>query len=119
MAARKPAVARPIVKPVATPQRLPFRHRLCRLVVRSFAALYLLALALVGISLVDPFGVVPRPLAGVFVLVLGLPWTLSAAWFPEDLQPLAAALAPAINWIILGFLCAWQRLKPRLPNDER
>lgn len=85
---------------------------------RGFLWVYLLALALSAISLLDLFGFSPRPLAGVFLVVLGLPWTLLSALFPDDLQPLAAAAAPAINWIILGFLCAWQRLKPTLPRDE-
>ncbi len=75
-------------------------------------------LAISAISLLDLFGFSPRPLAGVFLIVLGLPWTLGSAWFAEDLQPVAAALAPLINWIALGFLCAWQRLKPTLPREE-
>ena len=110
MVKRKPATA--------PPRKRPLKERFCRLVVRVFLWLYLFALALSAISLLDLFGFSPRPLAGVFLVVLGLPWTLGSAMFPDDLQALAAAVAPAINWIILGFLCAWQRLKPTLPHDE-
>ena len=89
--------------------------------VRAFLWIYLFALALSAISLIEPFGLLPRPLAGVLLVVLGLPWSIASAatWFPDDLQPIAGAVAPAINWLILGFLCAWQRLKPTLPRDEQ
>jgi len=85
--------------------------------VRAFAWFYLFVLAVLAVSRLDLFGFAPLPLAGAFLVVLGLPWTLFAAWFPDNLQPWVAAAAPAINWIILGFLCAWQRLKPKLPTD--
>lgn len=113
MAKRKPVPVRP--------RKRPFTQRLCRLVVRVFLLIYLFALALSTISLIEPFGVLPRPLAGVLLIVLGFPWSIAsaAAWFPDDWQPVLAAVAPIINWLILGFLCAWQRLKPTLPRDEQ
>ncbi len=94
-------------------RRRPLGQRLCRLAVSLFAAVYLAALALLGLSLLDLFGFAPKPLAGAFLIVLGLPWTLMAAWFPDDLQPWVAAAAPTINWLILGFFCAWRRLKAK------
>ena len=103
----------------AAPVRRPLGQRFCRLVVRAFAYTYLSALALVGISMIDPFGLLPRPLAGVFLLVLGLPWTLAAALWPDDLQPIIAAVAPAINWFILGLLCAWFKLRRKLRSGEQ
>lgn len=112
MARRKPAPVQP--------RKRPLRERLCRLVVRAFLWLYIAALVISGISLVDPFGMLPRPLAGVLLIVLGFPWSIltATAWFPDEWQPVAAALAPAVNWLLLGFLCAWQRLKHRLPREE-
>ena len=105
------AAQRPV--PVATPRR-PLGQRLCRLVVRAFAYAYLITIGLIGLGIIDPFGVIPRPLIGVFLVILGLPWTLISAAFPDAHQPLVAALAPLLNWIVLGLLCAWQRLRRRL-----
>jgi hypothetical protein len=91
---------------------------LCRLVVSAFGWTYLFVLALQVLATYDPFNLVPKPLVGVSLIVLGLPWTLGSSSFPEGLQYLAAAVAPAINWLILGFLCAWQRLKSHGPKGE-
>lgn len=88
--------------------------------VRAYLWVYLIALIVSGLSLIDPFRILPRPLAGVLLVVLGMPWSVASAtsWFPDQWQPLAAALAPLVNWLALGFLCAWQRLKRTLPEDE-
>jgi hypothetical protein len=82
---------------------------LCRMMVRSFALLYLAALAYAGISATGWFDFAPAPLAGVFLVVLGLPWTLAAAWFPDPLQPLVAATAPLVTLILLWTYCHWPR----------
>lgn len=106
---------------VATPRRAPLARLmewLCRLTVSAFGWAYLAILALEVLARYDPFDIVPKPLIGVSLIVIGLPWTLSSMWFNEGVQYLVAAIAPAINWLILGFLCAWQRLKPTLPRDE-
>lgn len=81
----------------------------CRLVVWAFGLLYLAALILLGISALAWFGFAPAPLAGVFLVVLGLPWTLAAAWFPDHLQPVVGALAPGVTLIILWTFCHWPR----------
>ena len=80
-----------------------------RMVVRAFALLYLAALAFTGISALGWFDFAPAPLAGVFLVVIGLPWTLAAAWFPDPLQPLVAALAPLVTLILLWTWCHWPR----------
>lgn len=77
---------------------------LFRLVVAGFGALYAAALIWNAIGLTGWFGAA-TPLSGVYLLVLGLPWTLGAAFFPEHLQPLVAALAPGISFGILLALC--------------
>ncbi|MGV3492202.1 MAG: hypothetical protein ACO1OG_12875 [Devosia sp.] len=99
-------------------ERRTFRQWLCSLLVRTFGWAYLALLALQVIATYDPFDLVPKPLVGVSLIVFGLPWTLGSNWFPEGIQYLAAAIAPAINWLILGFLCAWQRYKHRRTLSE-
>ncbi|MDB5542336.1 MAG: hypothetical protein JWQ89_4063 [Devosia sp.] len=81
---------------------------LCRLLVWCFALLYLLALLLRGISALGWFGA-PSPLAGVFLIVLGLPWTFGAAWVDDAMQPVIAALAPGVTLLILAALCGLRR----------
>ena len=76
----------------------------CRLVVAAFGLLYATALVWTALSLVSWLGV-PAPLPGVFLIVLGLPWTLAAAMVPDQWQPLAAALAPGVSLLILFALC--------------
>ena len=70
-----------------------------------FAGLYLVAFLVFLIGTFGLFGSDQGPLAGVFLVPLGLPWNL---WidrlFPEPAWPWAAALAPALNlaaiWLI-------------------
>lgn len=82
---------------------------LCRMLVRGFALLYLAALAYTGLSATAWFDFARAPLAGVFLIVLGLPWTLAAAWFPDPVQPLVAAAAPLVTLILLWSWCHWPR----------
>lgn len=89
--------------------RFDFGRWLCRMVVRAFGLLYLAALAFTGISALGWFDFAPAPLAGVFLVVVGLPWTLAAAWFPDPLQPLVAALAPLVTLGLLWTYCHWPR----------
>jgi hypothetical protein len=78
---------------------------LCRMVVRAFGLLYLAALAFTGISALGWFDFAPAPLAGVFLVVIGLPWTLAAALFPDQWQSLVAALAPLVSLVLLWTYC--------------
>lgn len=77
---------------------------LCRLTVAAFGAIYAATLLWNGIGLIIQFGT-PVPLAGVTLVVIGLPWTLGAAMFPDQWQPLAAALAPGLTLLILYATC--------------
>ena len=77
----------------------------CGLIVAAFAALYALALAILIIGAFGLFGQPRDPLSGVFVLPLGLPWTLWLGGAPESALPWLAALAPALNMALLWLLC--------------
>lgn len=101
--------APPSIGQVGRHYRLEAARWLCRMTVRAFGLLYLAALAFTGISALGWFDFAPRPLAGVFVVVMGLPWTVAATWFPDHLQPLVAALAPLVTLVLLWSWCHWPR----------
>ena len=82
--------------------------RFCRWLLAIFAVLYLLALTLLAIGSFGLFGSGRDPLSGVFLVLLGMPWTLLLGGLPEPLLPWVAALAPAINLLLLGVLCRWR-----------
>ena len=52
------------------------------------------------------------PLAGIFLVPLGLPWNQFIDAFPEPAWPWLAAAAPVLNLLVLGLLCrivqAWR-----------
>ena len=79
----------------------------CSLAVIAFSVLYALAVGLFIIGTFGHFGSPSGPLAGVFLVPLGLPWNLVLDVFPEPLWPTLAALAPALNLIILVLICGW------------
>jgi hypothetical protein len=66
--------------------------------------LYLVALALLLIGTFGLFGQERDPLAGVFLVPLGLPWILWIDALPEVLKLWAASLAPLLNIAILTVL---------------
>ncbi len=81
-------------------------RRLCSAVVFLFAGLYLVALLLYLIGIFGLFGSAQGPLVGVFLIPLGLPWTLLIdRLFPEPLWPWMATLAPAVNLAVLWAFC--------------
>jgi hypothetical protein len=71
-------------------------HRACRLVVIGFAILYALALVLFIIGTFSLFGSPSGPLAGAFLVPLGLPWNRMIFVFPELLWP-TLAISPALS----------------------
>jgi hypothetical protein len=82
----------------------------CRLLVWGFALAYAAAILLFLLGRFGLAGVARDPLAGVFLVPLGLPWTLLVDAAPEPAWPWLGALAPAVNLGLLALLC---RLLPR------
>lgn len=80
--------------------------RICRIAVRGFILVYALALLLFLIGTFGLFGSSEGPLAGVFLVPLGLPWNLLLDWAPDRLRAVLAAAAPILNIAILSALCA-------------
>lgn len=81
----------------------------CQWVLRIVGVLYLFALALLMIGTFGLFSQESDPLAGVFLMPLGLPWVLWLDGFPEVLLPWLAAMAPVLNLAILTLLCRFLR----------
>lgn len=79
--------------------------RLCRSVVAIMALLYLVALGLFVIGTLGWFGQDPTPLAGVFLVPLGLPWNLWLDPLPQALRPWVAGLTPLLNIGLIAVLC--------------
>lgn len=91
------------------PQRPSFVVSLsCRVLVVLFAALYAVAFGLFLVGTYGWFGSPQGPLAGVFLVPLGLPWSLWLDGLPQSLWPLAASAAPALNLLLLWSLCSWR-----------
>ena len=86
-------------------------HRACRLIVIGFAILYLLAIGLFIVGTFGLFGSPSGPLAGIYLVPLGLPWNQMLFVFPEPLWPMLAVLAPALNLVILVLICRWRASK--------
>ncbi|MCU4652128.1 hypothetical protein N8I71_04760 [Roseibacterium sp. SDUM158016] len=84
-------------------------HRLCRIAVILVALLYLAALFLFFVGAFGWFGQERTPLAGVFLVPLGLPWNLWLDGLAETVRPWLAALTPLLNIAILAALCTWLR----------
>jgi len=64
---------------------------------RGFLVLYLLALAAWLIGTFGLFGNEKDPLSGIFLVLLGQPWTRLVDWLPQSLQLAGSVLAPALN----------------------
>ncbi len=78
---------------------------LCKWIIWIAAVLYLAALALLLIGTFGLFGQERDPLAGVFLMPLGLPWVLWLDGVPEQFMPWFAASAPLLNLVLLVMLC--------------
>lgn len=80
---------------------------MCKAAIWIFAGLYAVALGLFMIGSFGLFGQDRDPLAGVFLMPLGLPWNLLPA--PEDALVWLGVLAPVVNLLLLRALCRWRR----------
>lgn len=67
--------------------------------------LYLVALVLLLIGTFGLFGQERDPLAGVFLVPLGLPWVVWMDGLPDALLPWVGIFAPLINLAVLALLC--------------
>ena len=82
--------------------------RTCRLMVIVFAILYAAAFVLFLIGTYGWFGSPKGPLAGVFLMPLGLPWNRLLDGLSSNLRPAAAIAAPGLNLLLLWVLCRWR-----------
>jgi hypothetical protein len=78
----------------------------CSWVLKIFIGAYVVALLLFLIGTFGWFGSPQGPLAGVFLVPLGLPWNLLLDWAGDPLRAGMAAAAPLLNLAILRALCA-------------
>jgi hypothetical protein len=78
---------------------------MCRVLVWGFGLAYVAALLLLLVGTFGLFGSGRDPLAGVFLIPLGLPWILATGRLPDAIRPFVAALTPLINLAILVWLC--------------
>jgi hypothetical protein len=71
-----------------------------------FCSIYALALLLWLTGTLGWTGTENAPLSGVFLVILGQPWVRWVdSLLPEALWPAGAALAPAINALIIFAIC--------------
>ena len=93
---------------------------MCNAIKWSFAAAYALALFLLAVDTWGWLGAERDPLAGIFLIPLGMPWTLfigSVGKFDPfgGVSPaVLAMLAPAINLAILFSICSTLRRRRSL-----
>ena len=76
---------------------------MCRILTWLFGLLYILALVLLLIGTFGMLGSEPDPLAGVYLVPIGLPWILLVDQMPEPLWPWLAAMARCIRPSRFGF----------------
>lgn len=78
---------------------------MCKIIFYIFCILYAAAIFLWLVGRFGWFGAEQDPLSGVFLIILGQPWTRWVDKLPETLWPIASAFAPAINGVILFGIC--------------
>jgi hypothetical protein len=77
-----------------------------------FATLYLAAIGLFLVGRFGLFGSSQGPLAGIFLVPLGLPWILMIEGVPQAALPWIGALAPLLNMALIAALCRFLRRSP-------
>ena len=85
--------------------------RFLRFTTLAFAVLYAAAISLFVVGTLGLFGAERDPLAGVFLLPLGLPWNRMFDAAPEPLWPWLVTAAPLLNLFFLW--CVYRAVRPR------
>jgi hypothetical protein len=78
---------------------------LCKIVVAIFVFLYVLALGVYLTGTYGWFGQNKDPLSGIFLLPLGMPWTLVE--LGDQFNRYVALLSPLLNATILWIICRY------------
>lgn len=78
---------------------------ICKAIFWIFIGLYVVAILLWLAGTYGWAGTEKDPLSGVFLVILGQPWTRWVDILPEKLWPLGGALMPAINAAIIWLIC--------------
>ena len=71
----------------------------------ALLGLYGLALLVFATGTFGLLGAERDPLAGIFLVLLGLPWNRLIDGFPEAAWPWLAAAAPLLNILALWLIC--------------
>ena len=80
-------------------------RKICRIVLLGFGTLYVFALAMFAIGAFGLFGQPTDPLSGIYLVPLGLPWTLMLDLLPGPAQLWGLLAAPAINLAFFTVIC--------------
>ncbi len=78
---------------------------ICTILVAAFAIAYVIALVLFVIGTYGLFGSPSGPLAGIFLVPLGVPWIFMLEGLSENFKPWLGILAPGLNLALLWLLC--------------
>jgi len=78
---------------------------ICSIILAVFGIAYVIALGLFFVWTFGLFGSPSGPLAGIFLIPLGIPWVFMLEGFQDGLRPWLAALAPLLNLVLLWFIC--------------
>jgi drug/metabolite transporter superfamily protein YnfA len=82
---------------------------LAKWLLRIWLVLYTVALLLFLVGTFGLFGSTKDPLAGVFLVLLGLPWSKLVDLFPEPLWPWLGAASPLVTVALLYALQRYAR----------
>jgi len=80
---------------------------MCKIIFYAFCLLYAVAILLWLVGTFGWLGAEKDPLSGIFLIILGQPWTRWVNILPETLWPIGGAIAPAINGAILYAICRY------------
>jgi hypothetical protein len=82
---------------------------MCRWIFNIFVAIYLIAIGLFLASTFGLFGSETGPLAGIFLIPLGVPWIFLLDFFPAGFDPWLGVFAPLINLFLIQIVCPLRR----------